>query len=121
MHMLCDAENQQVEPAGDVETKQCLAERKVQAFAHRMNGGYKTKKAREFQNALWYYCSSSPRASSAWPNPSCASRRRTSQRRASSPTSRRSQASFSHTAVFCLSYPQYSSFSVQARSIQKEG
>ncbi|CAN0065862.1 unnamed protein product [Ectocarpus sp. 12 AP-2014] len=53
--MLCDAENQQVEPAGDVETKQCLAERKVQAFAHRMNGGYKTKKAREFQNALWYY------------------------------------------------------------------
>jgi len=51
LHMLCDAENQKVEPAGDVETNQCLAERKVQAWQHRMNGGFKTKKAREFQNA----------------------------------------------------------------------
>ncbi|CAB1106244.1 unnamed protein product [Ectocarpus sp. CCAP 1310/34] len=51
LHMLCDAEGQQVLPAGEIETNQCLAERKVAAFAERVNGGFKTKKAREFQNA----------------------------------------------------------------------
>ncbi|CAB1119299.1 unnamed protein product [Ectocarpus sp. CCAP 1310/34] len=52
--MLCDAEHIQLREAGDLESRQCYAERQVQAFSHRQNGGFKTKKAWEFQNSLWY-------------------------------------------------------------------
>jgi len=50
LHMLCDAENQHVEPAGEVETNQCLAARQVRVRSPH-DGGFKTKKARELQNA----------------------------------------------------------------------
>ncbi|CAB1107294.1 unnamed protein product [Ectocarpus sp. CCAP 1310/34] len=50
--MLCDAEHTQLKEAGDLESRQCYAERQVQAFSHRQTGGFKTKKAREFQNSL---------------------------------------------------------------------
>ncbi|CAB1096186.1 unnamed protein product [Ectocarpus sp. CCAP 1310/34] len=53
--MLCDAEHIQLKEAGDLESRQCYAERQVQAFSHRQNGGFKTKKAREFQNSLFSF------------------------------------------------------------------
>lgn len=47
---LCDAERQRIDSVGDHESAQCRAERRMRAFTSLQNGGFRTAKAREFQN-----------------------------------------------------------------------